>query len=99
MLLTDCVQAWLLGCLSPQSRSYLAYGAYRTDVILRETLVVGLVGGTGLGWMLIESLSSFHWAAVLLIIACFALLTLAGESISDGLRQRWLRTPGESAST
>jgi phosphonate transport system permease protein len=92
-------QAWLLGCLSPQSRSYLAYGAYRTDVILRETLVVGLVGGTGLGWMLIESLSSFHWAAVLLIIVCFALLTLAGESISDGLRQRWLRTPGESAST
>jgi len=90
-------QAWLVGALSPQSRSYLAYGAYRTDVILRETVVVGLVGGTGLGWMLIESLSSFHWAAVLLLIGCFAVLTLVGEAISDALRQRWLRTPGEAS--
>ena len=90
-------QAWLVGALSPQSRSHLAYGAYRTDVILRETVVVGLVGGTGLGWMLIESLSSFHWAAVLLLIVCFSVLTLVGEAISDGLRQRWLRTLGDSA--
>ena len=92
-------QVWLMGALSPQSRSYLAYGAYRTDVILRETIVVGLVGGTGLGWMLIESLSSFHWAAVVLLIACFALLTLVGEAISDGLRQHWLQTPGEASTT
>lgn len=84
-------QAWLLGRLSRQSRSYLAYGAYRTDVILRETVVVGLVGGTGLGWMLIESLSSFHWAAVILLLGCFALLTLAGEWASDALRDHWLR--------
>lgn len=86
-------QSWLLGQLSPQSCSYLAYGAYRTDVILRETVVVGLVGGTGLGWMLIESLSSFHWAAVMLLLCCFALLTVAGELISDQLRQRWLQSP------
>ena len=84
-------QAWMLGRLSRQSRSYLAYGAYRTDVILRETVVVGLVGGTGLGWMLIESLSSFHWAAVILLLGCFALLTLAGEWASDALRDHWLR--------
>ena len=84
-------QAWLLGQLSPQSRAYLAYGAYRTDVILRETVVVGLVGGTGLGWMLIESLSSFHWAAVVLLIGVFAGLTLTGEAISNRLRQNWLQ--------
>lgn len=85
-------QAWLFGQLSPQSRAYLAYSAYRTDVILRETVVVGLVGGTGLGWMLIESLSSFHWAAVVLLITVFACLTLAGEAISNRLRQQWLQT-------
>jgi len=79
---------WLYGRLSGQSRSYLAYGAYRSDVILRETVVVGLVGGTGLGWALIEALSSFHWAAIVLLIAAFALLTLLGEWISDSLRQR-----------
>ena len=91
-------QAWLLGQLSPQSQSYLAYGAYRTDVILRETVVVGLVGGTGLGWMLIESLSSFHWAAVILLITCFALLTLAGEQLSDRCRQGWLQQSNGTAS-
>lgn len=90
-------QAWLLGQLSAQSRSYLAYGAYRTDVILRETVVVGLVGGTGLGWMLIESLSSFHWAAVILLIICFALLTLAGEQLSDRCRQGWLHQVSDTA--
>ena len=88
-------QAWLLGRLSPQSSAYLAYGAYRTDVILRETVVVGLVGGTGLGWMLIDSLSSFHWAAVVLLISAFAVLTLLGEAFSDAWRQRWLYTAAQ----
>ena len=50
--------SWLYGLLSPQSPSYLAYGAYRSDVILRETVVVGVIGGSGLGWQLLESL--FH---------------------------------------
>ena len=34
--------------LSPASQRYLAYAAYRSDVILRDTAVVGLVGA-GLG--------------------------------------------------
>lgn len=81
--------AWLYGCFSGQSRSYLAYAAYRTDVILRETVVVGMVGGTGLGWQLIESLGSFNWAQVSVLIAVFTALTLIGESITDRLRYHW----------
>jgi phosphonate transport system permease protein len=88
----DSASSWLYGQLAPQSRAYLAYGAYRADVILRETIVVGLVGGTGLGWALIESLSSFHWAAVWLLIGAFSLLTLTGEALSDRQRQRWLQS-------
>ena len=82
--------AWLYGCLSGQSRSYLAYAAYRTDVILRETVVVGLVGGTGLGWQLIESLGSFNWAEVALLTTVFATLTLIGETLSDQCRHHWV---------
>jgi len=59
-------------------------------VILRETVVVGLVGGTGLGWALIEALSSFHWAAIALLIAAFAGLTLVGEWLSERQRAHWL---------
>ena len=40
----------------PAQPSHHAYGAYRGDVILRETVVVGLIGGSGLGWQLLESL-------------------------------------------
>ncbi len=82
--------SWLYGSLSGQSHAYLAYAAYRSDVILRETVVVGLVGGTGLGWALIEALSSFHWAAIALLIAAFAGLTLVGEWLSERQRAHWL---------
>ena len=81
--------AWLYGSLSKQSLSYLAYAAYRSDVLLRETAIVGLVGGSGLGWQLTESLSSFNWAEVILIIICFICLTLSGEAISEYLRNHF----------
>ncbi len=84
--------SWLYGLLSPQSPSYLAYGAYRSDVILRETVVVGVIGGSGLGWQLLESLSSFHWAAVVLLISCYCALTIGGESLSDRCRLVWLQS-------
>ena len=84
--------SWLYGLLSPQSPSYLAYGAYRSDVILRETVVVGVIGGSGLGWQLLESLSSFHWAAVVLVLCCYCVLTISGESLSDRCRALWLQS-------
>ncbi len=79
--------AWLYGNLSVQSKSYLAYAAYRTDVLLRETAVVGVVGGVGLGWQLQESLSSFDWGQVTTITIVYSTLTLIGESFSDKLSE------------
>ena len=55
-------------------------------------VVVGLVGGAGLGWQLLESLSAFNWAQVLLVLIVFVTLTLIGESISDQCRNYWLGT-------
>ena len=72
-------------------RPYLAYGAYRADVLLRETVVVGLVGATGLGSQLLESLSSFAWDQLLALVAVYALLTLLGEELSDRVRRRLLQ--------
>jgi phosphonate transport system permease protein len=66
---------------------YLAYGAYRADVMLRETVVVGLVGATGLGSQLLESLSSFAWDQLLALVAVYVVLTLLGEELSE--RARW----------
>ncbi len=81
----------LYGILTPLSNYYLAYGAYRTDVILKETAIIGAVGGVGLGWQLQESLSSFDWAQVMIIISTFSLLTISGEFLFRYSRFQWLK--------
>jgi phosphonate transport system permease protein len=83
--------ALLYGRFSALARSYLAYGAYRADVILRETVVVGLVAGTGLGSQLNQSLSAFAFDQLVLLLAAYAVLTLLGEDLSDRARQRLLQ--------
>jgi phosphonate transport system permease protein len=80
--------ALLYGRFSGLARPYLAYGAYRADVILRESVVVGLVGSTGLGSQLLEALSAFATDQLLALLLAYALLTLAGEELSDRLRRR-----------
>jgi len=83
--------ATLYGLLAPQSISYLAYGAYRSDIILKETAIVGAVGGVGLGWQLQESLSSFDWAQVMIITFTFSLLTISGEFLFSTSQNYWLK--------
>lgn len=85
--------ALLYGRFPAAANAYLAYGAYRADVMLRETVVVGLTGATGLGSQLMESLSAFAWDQVLAIVAVYASLTLLGEEISDRARRQLLGGP------
>ena len=80
--------SWLYGPLAEVSRSYLAYASYRCDVILRDTVVVGIVGSAGLGWQLIDALSSFHWWLVAWLVLAFIGLTLFGETITERWQQR-----------
>jgi phosphonate transport system permease protein len=82
--------ALLYGRFSGLARPYLAYGAYRADVILRESVVVGLVGATGLGSQVMEALSAFAFDELLALLLAYALLTLVGEDLSDRLRRRLL---------
>jgi phosphonate transport system permease protein len=84
--------ALLYGRFSSLARPYMAYGAYRADVILRESVVVGLVGATGLGSQLLEALSSFAWDQLLVLLAVYAALTVVGEDLSDRVRHQLLET-------
>ena len=81
--------SWLYGPLADVSRPYLTYAIYRIDVILRDTAIIGLVGGAGLGWQLMEALSSFHWWLVLWIVLMSAVLTMLGESLGERLQGCW----------
>lgn len=80
-------RALLMARFNGLAASYMAYGAYRADVILRETVVVGLVGVGGLGAVLLEALSSFAWAELLPVLVVYALLTLLGEELADRYRR------------
>jgi phosphonate transport system permease protein len=67
--------------------------------MLRETVVVGLVGATGLGSQLLESLTAFAWDQLFALVVVYATLTLLGEDLSDRLRRRLQGPPTTAMST
>ena len=78
--------SWLLGLFSQQAKSYLAYCAYRSDIIIRETAIVGVIGSVGLGWQLKESLSSFAWQEVTTILLAYSSIAIIGEIINGKIK-------------
>ncbi len=77
---------WLLGLFSQQAKSYLAYCAYRSDIIIRETAIVGIIGSVGLGWQLQESLSSFAWQEVTIVLIAYSSIAIVGEFINGKIK-------------
>ncbi len=78
--------SWLLGLFSQQAKSYLAYCAYRSDIIIRETAIVGVIGSVGLGWQLQESLSSFAWQEVTIVLIAYSSIAIIGELINGKIK-------------
>ena len=74
---------WLF---SQQAKSYLAYCAYRSDIIIRETAIVGVIGSVGLGWQLQESLSSFAWQEVTIVLIAYSSIAIVGELINGKIK-------------
>ncbi len=75
--------SWFFGTFIEQSKIYLTYCSYRADIIFRETALVGVIGSIGLGWQLNESLSSFSWEEVSIIVLIYSLIAIIGE-ITNG---------------
>jgi len=80
--------SWLIGLFIKQSKSYLSYCAYRSDIIIRETTIVSIVGSLGLGWQLKESLSSFAWNEVFIIVLSYSSIAIIGELINDKIKSK-----------
>jgi len=80
--------SWLIGLFIKQSKSYLYYCAYRSDIIFRETAIVSIVGSVGLGWQLKESLSSFAWNEVFIIIFTYSSIAIIGELLNDKIKSK-----------
>lgn len=76
----------LYGLLPQNLARFLAYGLYRWEVCLRETVVVGLVGAGGLGRRLTEQISSFDYSSLTLTLGVFVLLTFGVDLLSSQMR-------------
>ena len=82
--------SWLIGLFSQQAKSYLIYCAYRSDIIIRETAIIGIIGGIGLGWQLQESISSFAWEEVALILFTYSSIAIIGELINGKIKENFI---------
>ncbi len=74
------------GILPANLARFLAYGLYRWEVCLRETVIVGLVGVGGLGRVMTEQLSGFDYSGLAATLTVFILLTVLVDSVSGKLR-------------
>lgn len=66
---------------------FLAYALYRWEVAVRETVIVGLVGAGGLGYLLARQLAAFDWRGGAATIAALVLLTFLVDLVSSAVRQ------------
>ncbi|KPQ35920.1 MAG: phosphonate transport system permease protein [Phormidesmis priestleyi Ana] len=74
------------GILPANLARFLAYGLYRWEVCLRETVIVGLVGAGGLGRLLTEQLSGFDYSGLAATLSVFIALTMLVDAISGWMR-------------
>jgi phosphonate transport system permease protein len=78
------------GVIPAAAPRFVAYGLYRWEVTIRETVVVGVVGAGGLGVLLRQQLASFDYHGVLATILTLMLLTLLVD-VGSALIRRSLR--------
>ncbi|SNR36325.1 phosphonate transport system permease protein [Haloechinothrix alba] len=83
----SAAQVFCYGVVPAATPRFAAYGLYRWEVTIRETVVVGVVGAGGLGYALAQQLSGFDYGAALTTLATLILLTLAVDFISAAVRR------------
>lgn len=69
---------------------FAALGFYRWEVVVRDSVVVGLVGAGGLGRLLASQNAAFDRPAMLMTLAAFITLAAAADALSS-LARRTLR--------
>ena len=75
------------GVLPAAAPRFVAYGLYRWEVTIRETMVVGVVGAGGLGMLLNQQLAAFDYAAATTTVGTVILLTLLVDFTSAAIRR------------
>ncbi len=83
----SAVQAFVYGALPRALPRFVAYGLYRWEVTIRETVVVGLVGAGGLGRLLAQQLAAFDYRGVVATLMALVALTFLVDVVSSAVRR------------
>jgi phosphonate transport system permease protein len=67
---------------------FLAYALYRWEIILRESAIFGILGVTTLGFYVDAAISEFKLDVAMVLILVTAVLAMAVDAFSRGLRRR-----------
>jgi phosphonate ABC transporter permease subunit PhnE len=70
--------------------AFLAIAAFRWDINIRESAVLGLVGGGGLGMALDTALNNLYWDQVGLVLVVIFAIVIAAEIVTAWIRSRIL---------
>jgi phosphonate transport system permease protein len=81
------LHSWLYGTWPQVFPRLLAFGLYRWEVAIRETVIVGLVGAGGLGCLLSEQVAAFDWPGVTSTLFALVLLTFLVDVVSARTRR------------
>ncbi len=80
-------QMLIYGVLPMVMPKFITFILYRWEVIIRTTIVVGFVGAGGLGQQFKLSMSWFHYTEVTLLLACYLVVVILSDLLSEGLRK------------
>lgn len=80
-------QVLLYGVLPQVLPQLVGFLLYRWEVVIRATVVVGFVTGSGLGHQLRMALSFRRWTEVALVLLAYVLLVWAVEGVAVALRR------------
>ncbi len=81
-------QVWLMAILPQVLPVLIGTSAYRWDINVRESSVLGFVGAGGIGLYLYASINQFAWPQVLVILIATSVIVLASEAASAWVRAR-----------
>jgi phosphonate transport system permease protein len=81
------VQVFCYGVIPSAAPRFVAYGLYRWEVTIRETIVVGVVGAGGLGLLLHQQLAVLDYSGTVATLLAMITLTLIVDFTSAAIRR------------
>lgn len=81
------LQAFVYGTIPSLYPRFISYILYRFEIIVRASIIVGIVGAGGLGEIFKLSMSYFHYGKVGMIIIVYLILVILTDYISIKLQK------------